>query len=166
MTNIHWQAAVNPTSDTDIWVLDIVASAGSSQMYLVTTFPNDGAALTQAEASGAATAMETAVTALADVTSTTLTEVSVSGWITAYQSAVLLLDSAQWQGWSFTISLPDGGFGLGWTGAYLYTASPADGKLTTADISAVTAALATYFGGLTTVTACSVAQQAVTPTTA
>jgi hypothetical protein len=68
-----WQIG-SPT----VWVLDITTSGPSTQMFFATGFPTDNSGLTQAQAAGLATGLQTAVAALSGVTGCTLTAVAVS----------------------------------------------------------------------------------------
>jgi len=76
-----------------------------------------------------------------------------------------LFDSSTWASWLYQLSLPSGGF-AGFSSVQLLAASPADGHLTTADLSTVTAALQAECETFPTVTAVTYVQQAVTPSTA
>jgi hypothetical protein len=159
------------------WVLDIVTNnEGNAQMLLSTAYPNPGSlwqwdppiigldALTEADSDSTAATLQTAVNALDSVVGSVLTPFGTAG----SQSPVLLCDASVWASYQFSITLPttDGVGGSTATDletAQLLTTSPADGKLSAADITAVTDALVTYLLGMSTVTACTVAQNTVTP---
>ena len=165
MSNIRWTPVFN-TQLQSTYVLDIVTGSGDTQMVLTVAWPGwDGSALTQADADAVAAALRSAVDALSDVTSSVLTTVSITGNLYLNPFAVLSFDSGDYAAFQFQLSLPtgwgDGNFSL----AMLVAASPADEKLTAADLATVTAALVTFFESLHTVTACTVTQLAATPDT-
>jgi hypothetical protein len=181
MSNLKWSQGGSfsiTIDDTEypvgsVQILDIVTSTGNTQMVLSTAYPNPGVlweedppiigfdALTEADAYGTATTLQSVVNAFDGVTGSTLTPFSVSGG----DNFSLLFDSAEWANFTFNIALPTADEVTNADSAQLMTASPADGVLSSADIAAVNAALVTYIEGLDTVTACTVTQLTVTPST-
>jgi hypothetical protein len=149
------------------YVLDITTASGAAQMYLAMSIPNPGtgqfseppvysnSALTATDADDTADALKTAVDDLVAVTGSTLTAASA----TAGSGAAAQFDTAAWQNYLFTISLPTE-WGPGTESAQLLVDA---GPLSSGDVDTVTAALATFLEGLDTVTGVSMAQAAVTP---
>jgi hypothetical protein len=131
-------------------------------MFFYTGYPQNGDpdALTLANSDNTAAALKVAVDGLATVTASTLTLFTVSGG-----SAQPLFDADKWASFIFSITLPTE-FGGNSDSAQLTSASPADGKLTAADLATVTSVLVTFIETLPTVTACTVTQQTVIPSTA
>jgi hypothetical protein len=182
MSNVKWTGTIPSViviSDTPYpngagAVLDIVTGSGNTQMYLYTAYPNPGFeyfddppvigydALTATDAANTAAALQSAVNDLDGVTDSTLTTISVTTG--PFGNANLLFDSAGWTNYVFTITLPtQDDADTEW--AALFTSSPADGMLSSDDISTITSALVSFIEGLDTVTACTVAQATVTPDT-
>jgi len=156
------------------WVLDIITGTGNTQMFFSTAYPSPGYmqyndppiysfdALTEADSDGTAAALKTAVDALSGVVGSTLTAFSVTQGV-----GVHLLFDANWSNFLFNITLPTeiSGQENGSDSAQLTTASPADGKLSQADIDTITASLVAHIKTLNTVADCSVVQSVVTPAT-
>lgn len=141
-------------------VLDITAS-GAAQMYLVTSSPNDGL-LGIGPAGLVTAALKTAVDALGAVTASTLTPV-VQAQSPPWDSgggAVLEFDGT-WAMTGYSISLA--GTPLA-SQMWLASTSPADGRLTSGNVTTVAAAVQTAAAALTGVTGCTlVTRPAVTP---
>lgn len=167
MSNLKWQlgGALN-SGLSSIYVLDIVATGGDTQMFVATEWPNeDGSDFVQSDADAVGTELKTIVNGLADVTSSTLTTLAVTGETGLIQGDFCLeFDSSSYAAWTFALTL-SAGDGSGFTNAYLISASPADGKLTSGNLTTVTGDLATYLSGLTHVTGCTTTKHAVTPGT-
>jgi 2-keto-4-pentenoate hydratase len=141
-------------------VLDITAG-GAAQMYLVTSSPNDGL-LGIGPVGLVTTALKTAVDALGAVTASTLTPVMQAQsppWDSG-GGAVLEFDGT-WAMTGYSVSL----LGNPLTSQmWLACTSPADGLLTSGDVTTVAAAVQTAAAALTDVTGCSlVTRPAVTP---
>lgn len=154
MSYVKWQPAM-----TVNYVLDITASSGGTQMFMATLFPGgDGSVLTQADADGTASALRAAVNALSGVTGSVLTTADLGGGQPTF-------DSSEWASYQFMITAA-GSYAGNVPGVNLVTASPADGVLSSADISTVTAAVLSYLEGMSGVTGSgTVTQQVVTPAT-
>lgn len=154
------------------WVLDITTESGSTQMFFYTAYPSVGAmwedeppifgydALTLTDSDNTAATLQSAVNDLEVVTDSTLTAFGIS----TNGGFSLLFGSEEWANYSFSISLPTQD-DTNTDSAQLTTRSPADGILSSEDIGTVTAAIVTFIEGLDTVTACTVTQQTVTPST-
>jgi hypothetical protein len=167
MSNLKWQlgGALN-SGLSAIYVLDIVTTNGGAQMFTATEWPNeDGSNFTQGDADAVGAELKTLVDGLADVTSSTLTTLAVTGETGLIQGDFALeFDSGDYAAWTFALTLSPGD-GAGFTNAYLVSSSPADGKLSFGDLSTVSSSLETYFLGLTDVTGCVTTKHAVTPGT-
>lgn len=162
MSNLSWTLPVLGGSS---YAVDIVpAGGGAAQVFLNTSWPQDGSGLAQSDADNAAAALETAVAALSSVTSATLTTVAPSSPAPIFAAPALFFNSAQYAAWIYQVSLP-GAFYGGISQAYMISSSPADGKLSGTDLASVTAAVVTFCLTMATVTACTVTQQSVTPAT-
>jgi hypothetical protein len=151
------------------YVLDVVTSSGSTQMNLSTVWPvpDDELALTQANADATAAALQSAVNSLSGVISSVLTPFSVqgpAGTVNPTPNVSLFYDADSYACFLFTLTVPSE-FGSTLS-AQLISASPADGKLSAANLATVTTALVTFIETLPTVTACTVAQQVIVPGTA
>lgn len=167
MSNLKWQlgGALN-SGLSAIYVLDIVSTNGDAQMFVAAEWPNeDGSDFVQSDADAVGAELKTVVDALADVTSSALTTLAVTGETGLIQGDFCLeFDSGAYAAWTFALTLSPGD-GAGFTNAYLISSSPADGKLSSGDLSTVTSNLRTYLLGLTHVTGCVTTQHSVTPGT-
>jgi hypothetical protein len=149
MSNVKWLPG-GPGS----YVLQIVTTSGDTSMFLATQYPgDDGTSLTQADADNTATALKTAVDGLSGVTGSTLTPLTGLG-------VQCIFDSAAWANYQFTAETPSE---WGYPNIQLVAASPADGMLTSGDLTTVTSAVVSFAETLTDVTGCTVAQETVSP---
>lgn len=157
MSNFKWSPYLGSAS----YVLDIVTGSGNTQMYLGLAYGSVdslGTGLTQTDADNTAAAMRTAVNGLTGVTGSTLTAFSNPG-------GYLLFDSAAYANFQLDLEIPDSFASPDHVLNYLVTASPADGILSSGDLSTVTAAVRTYMLGMSNVVSCTVTQLTVTPAT-
>jgi hypothetical protein len=161
MSNLNWTLFTG--NSPTLWVLDITTESGDTQMYLSTSFPSDGTALTQAMADGIASGLQSAAEALSGVTSCAITLVSISN--TSYANGMFMmvsLDSSEWICYE-GIALSSGEFN---TSTVLFIARyPADGILSGADISGLASGLESALSALSGVTSCTVSQNVISPST-
>lgn len=184
MSSVYWAQAgprtffnipglEDPAPVGGCWVLDIITTSGSSQIWFSTAYPNPGVeweadppqfsydALTLTDSDDTAAALKLAVDGLEQVTSSTLTAFEVSGT----GGASVIFPQDEWQNYTFAITIPAQD-GQTYDSALLTTRSPADGMLSQGDIDTVTAALQTFISGLSTVVSVAIVQQTATPATA
>ncbi len=155
MSNVKW----SPNLGNASYVLDITTGSGSTQMFLGLSYGSTdslGTGLTQTDANNTAAALRTAVNGLTGVTGSTLTAVSAPDSYT-------LFDSAAYANFQLDLEIPDSFANPDHVINYLVTASPADGILSSGDLSTVTAAVRTQMLGMSNVVGCTVTQLAVTP---
>lgn len=158
MTNFKWSPYFGSGGD---YVLDIVTGTGSTQMFLglpYGTIDSYGSGLTQADADGTASALQSAVNALTGVTSSVKTAVVNPG-------GYILFDSAAYASYQFNIAVPDGFANPDHIFATLVCASPHDGIIASGDLTTVTTAVKTYMQTLAHVVSVTVALQSVVPAT-
>lgn len=157
MSNFKW----SPDQGNASYVLDVTTGSGNTQMFLGLQYgPQDpsGTGLTQTDADGTASALKTAVDGLSSVTSSAKTTYSAT-------DGYLLFDSAAYANHQFDIAIPDNFSNPDHVFGFLVSASPADGILSSGDLSTVTSAVRSYMLGMTNVVSCTVTQLSVTPAT-
>ena len=160
MSSLKWQMGAGLV----MYVFDVTTATGTAQMYLGTEWPEDDASsLTATDTAMLAAALTTAISALSGVTGCTQTELAVTGPSQVILPRwVLEFDSASWASWTLGLTILDG---YGFTNAYLYSTSPADGQLTQTQMDSLAAVLVTSCSALSDVTSCVSVQDAVTPVT-
>jgi hypothetical protein len=143
MTNAVYGVGQYFSGQGQTWVLDITTASATAQMFLNIGWPSWNLPdLTQAQANATSSAMQTTVNGLTGVTSTSLNVLNTNGNAPGDMAPAegVQLSAADWRGYQIEFTMTVYG-SPSVNGAWLYTSSPADGVLTSADVDSVAAAI-------------------------